>query len=57
MAKGEGTVTGHSNDEGEASGDAHDHAGYWTCGMHPQIVEDEPGTCSICGMDLVHKEK
>lgn len=21
-------------------------------GMHPQIVQDEPGTCPICGMDL-----
>jgi Cu(I)/Ag(I) efflux system membrane fusion protein/cobalt-zinc-cadmium efflux system membrane fusion protein len=29
---------------------------YWTCGMHPQIVEDRPGTCPICGMDLVQKE-
>jgi Cu(I)/Ag(I) efflux system membrane fusion protein len=25
----------------------------WTCGMHPQIVEKEPGQCPICGMDLV----
>ncbi len=24
----------------------------WTCGMHPQVVQDEPGTCPICGMDL-----
>jgi Cu(I)/Ag(I) efflux system membrane fusion protein len=23
--------------------------------MHPQIVKDEPGTCPICGMDLVEK--
>ena len=22
-------------------------------GMHPWIVEDEPGTCPICGMDLI----
>ncbi len=22
-------------------------------GMHPWIIEDEPGTCPICGMDLV----
>jgi multidrug efflux pump subunit AcrA (membrane-fusion protein) len=21
-------------------------------GMHPQIIQDEPGTCPICGMDL-----
>ncbi|MCL4822328.1 MAG: efflux RND transporter periplasmic adaptor subunit [Vicinamibacteria bacterium] len=25
----------------------------WTCGMHPQIVQDHPGTCPICGMNLV----
>ncbi len=25
----------------------------WTCGMHPQVVEDEAGSCPICGMDLV----
>jgi rubrerythrin len=30
---------------------------YWTCGMHPQIVQEEPGTCPICGMDLVEKKK
>jgi Cu(I)/Ag(I) efflux system membrane fusion protein/cobalt-zinc-cadmium efflux system membrane fusion protein len=25
----------------------------WTCGMHPQIVQDHPGTCPICEMNLV----
>lgn len=25
----------------------------WTCGMHPQVLQDEPGTCPICGMNLV----
>jgi len=25
----------------------------WTCPMHPQILEKEPGACPICGMDLV----
>jgi Cu(I)/Ag(I) efflux system membrane fusion protein len=25
----------------------------WTCSMHPQIVQDHPGTCPICGMTLV----
>lgn len=28
----------------------------WTCSMHPQIREDEPGKCPICGMDLVPLE-
>jgi len=25
----------------------------WTCGMHPHVLEDGPGSCPICGMDLV----
>ena len=27
----------------------------WTCPMHPRILEEEPGSCPICGMDLVPK--
>jgi Cu(I)/Ag(I) efflux system membrane fusion protein len=35
----------------------HDHAnGVYVCPMHPQIVQDEPGECPICGMDLVARE-
>ena len=33
----------------------HEKKTYWTCGMHPKIVQDEPGTCPICGMDLLKK--
>lgn len=25
----------------------------WVCPMHPGIMQDHPGTCPICGMDLV----
>ena len=25
----------------------------YTCPMHPQIAQDKPGTCPICGMNLV----
>ncbi|RDV16165.1 efflux RND transporter periplasmic adaptor subunit [Pontibacter diazotrophicus] len=37
----------------------HDHAGEvagvteYTCSMHPQIRQNEPGKCPICGMDLI----
>jgi len=27
----------------------------WTCSMHPFIVRDKPGTCPICGMELIRK--
>ena len=22
----------------------------YTCGMHPQVIQDHPGNCPICGM-------
>lgn len=28
----------------------------WTCGMHPQVIQDHPGNCPICGMKLVPKQ-
>ncbi|MFZ5479536.1 MAG: efflux RND transporter periplasmic adaptor subunit [Myxococcota bacterium] len=28
----------------------------WQCPMHPSIVQDHPGTCPICGMNLVRME-
>jgi Cu(I)/Ag(I) efflux system membrane fusion protein len=30
-------------------------AAKYTCPMHPQILEDHPGNCPICGMTLVKK--
>lgn len=29
----------------------------YTCPMHPQIVQNKPGTCPICAMDLVPFDK
>ncbi len=29
-----------------------DDIAYYTCGMHPSVHQDGPGTCPICGMDL-----
>lgn len=34
----------------------HDHDQMWTCSMHPQIMQPEPGDCPICGMDLIPAE-
>ena len=31
--------------------------GDWTCTMHPQVSEEGPGDCPICGMKLVPREK
>jgi len=41
---------------------AHNHAEMaeenqmWTCAMHPQVIQAEPGDCPICGMDLIPAE-
>ncbi|MTB50024.1 efflux RND transporter periplasmic adaptor subunit [Lewinella sp. W8] len=42
---------------------AHDHSAHetggaeiWTCSMHPQIQQDGPGDCPLCGMDLIPLE-
>jgi hypothetical protein len=38
--------------------DGHAHSGHatgkqlWTCGMHPQVIQDKPGLCPICQMKL-----
>ena len=29
----------------------------YVCPMHPSIIRDEPGSCPICGMDLVLREQ
>src|SRR5690606_19722660 len=31
-------------------------AGKWICYMHPEVVKDGPGTCDLCGMDLVEAD-
>lgn len=28
----------------------------WICPMHPEIMQNHPGTCPICGMDLVQSK-
>lgn len=34
-----------------------EQAAIWTCSMHPHIRRDGPGSCPICGMDLVPVKK
>ena len=41
------TTDGHNHDAEMAAGEM------WTCSMHPQIMQPEPGSCPICGMDLI----
>jgi Cu(I)/Ag(I) efflux system membrane fusion protein len=36
------------HDHSEASAET-----VWTCSMHPAIRQNEPGTCPLCGMDLI----
>lgn len=31
--------------------------GEWTCSMHPQIRQKEPGNCPLCGMSLIPVEQ
>lgn len=38
---------GHADEEKQAAGQI------WTCPMHPSIRSPKPGSCPICGMDLV----
>lgn len=30
---------------------------YYTCKVHPQIHQDKPGRCPICGLTLIKKEE
>ena len=49
-----GGSSGSSQTNGE---EEHIHAEaedqVWTCSMHPQIKQDGPGKCPLCGMDLI----
>ncbi len=40
--------------------EVHDHSsheGHYTCPMHSEVMEHEPGVCPKCGMDLVKKDE
>ena len=40
----------HQVERSAAVGNA---AEFWTCSMHPQIKQPDPGKCPICAMELV----
>lgn len=44
------STSSHNHDESQ--GNAIENQ-IWTCSMHPQIRQNEPGDCPICGMDLI----
>ena len=46
----DGVVSEHNHNQESKSGEM------WTCSMHPQIMQPEPGDCPICGMDLIPME-
>ncbi|MBN2326837.1 MAG: efflux RND transporter periplasmic adaptor subunit [Candidatus Omnitrophica bacterium] len=45
-------AAGMSNHPADLNGDGV----IYTCSMHPQIKQDEPGKCPICGMELVEQK-
>lgn len=60
--RGDGSTANGKSAQEDHSGHARasaseDKAQIWTCSMHPQIRRDGPGSCPICGMDLVPVKK
>lgn len=43
---------GFGGDARDASSQASQEKRWFTCGMHPEVVQDHPGTCPKCGMQL-----
>ena len=46
-----GAISCGKNAGGDTA-DAAEAKTLYTCGMHPQIIQDHPGNCPICGMKL-----
>lgn len=55
-----GTTSNSSSENKTSKEDKHsleEHSSeIWTCSMHPQVRQPEPGDCPICGMDLIPAE-
>jgi uncharacterized membrane protein len=50
-----GVVGCKSSSEHHQSMDSMEHMTQYTCPMHPEVVQNSPGKCPKCGMDLVEK--
>jgi Cu(I)/Ag(I) efflux system membrane fusion protein len=48
-----GLYPGGGASHSPAATEGHGHVQLWTCSMHPQVIENHPGQCPICGMNLV----
>ncbi|MBW7998178.1 MAG: efflux RND transporter periplasmic adaptor subunit [Candidatus Glassbacteria bacterium] len=54
LLRGGGGETAHDHAASQAPAEAgQQQAAVWTCAMHPQVRQPEPGKCPICGMDLI----
>ncbi len=54
---GQGHQHGQAHEQGHPQGHANHKTGTdYTCPMHPEVSQDEPGRCPECGMDLVPRE-
>ncbi|MBW2263678.1 MAG: hypothetical protein JRG91_17075 [Deltaproteobacteria bacterium] len=54
LVLGAGLVLASAGCKPKAAGEAASEAGGdHFCPMHPEVSQDEPGTCPKCGMDLI----
>jgi multidrug efflux pump subunit AcrA (membrane-fusion protein) len=57
-AVGTGVFMAGCSKEGEHGATATEESKtLYTCGMHPQVIQDHPGNCPICGMKLTPVRK
>lgn len=54
---GKWIFSGSNNGEATHQHEAAEAGTVYTCSMHPQIRQNEPGLCPICGMDLIPLEE
>ena len=49
-------VTGCNKSETKSESSGGNQARQYTCSMHPEVVQDKPGKCPKCGMELTEKK-